>query len=92
MHRTKPPSPSATEFLDSLRGCSVRWLLDDKLRRLDRENIQVDDAVEALRFGRLERDPSDRRRYVAHFGRLAVVFEPLRPCNVSCITAFYRRS
>lgn len=82
VHRTKPLSPSSADYLDSLRGCSVRWLLEDKLRRLDRENIQVDDAVEALHRGYLERDPSNKRRFKASRGRLVVVFEPLRTCNV----------
>ncbi len=69
----------------------MRWLLEDKLRRLDRENIQEDDALAALRLGRIERDPSHKGRYTARLGRLTVVLEPLRRCNISCITAYYAR-
>lgn len=91
VHRQKPPAPASPEYMESLRGCSLRWLLDDKLRRLDRENIQEDDALAALRFGRIKRHRSHRGRYTARLGRLTVVLEPLRPCNISCITAYYGR-
>jgi len=67
-------------------------LLEDKLRRFDRENIRHDDAVAALRLGRIERDSSHKGRYTARLGRLTVVLEPLRPCNISCITAYYGKT
>jgi len=58
---------------------------------LRRDRITEDDARQALLTGQIERDPSNKRRYAVMKGRLTVIIEPLRPCNVSCITAFYRR-
>lgn len=77
--------------MDSLRGCRVHWPIENKLHELGREKITREDAEHALRGGTLERDPSHRRRYLVRFGRLRVVIKPERPCNVSCISAFYVR-
>jgi hypothetical protein len=79
------------EYMERLRPCPIKWVIDPKLLHLRRDRITEDDAKEALLTGRIERDPSDRRRYTVMKGRLTIVIEPLRPCNVFCITAFYRR-
>ena len=92
MSNGRPPSPGSPAFIEALHGCSLHFFVAEKMRRKGRENIVYEDALEALRKGRIARDPSNRLRYVAKHGRLTVILLPLRTCNVSCITAFYRRA
>jgi len=88
---SRPLSPRTSSFLESRRKCSLLWELEGKMWELGRLNITPDDALVAIRAGRLSPHDSDRSRYIARWGRLVVTFSAERPCHNFCITAYYRR-